>query len=63
MKINFYKEEMELLEKALHHEVELLKLMNQNRVLDYDLMCAEDLLDKFRFIRRIYGYKEISKLT
>lgn len=63
MKINIYKEDMELLEKALRHEVELLKLMNQNRVLDYEIMSAEDLLDKFVFIRRVYGYKDVSKLS
>lgn len=62
MKIKIYKEDMELLEKALRHEVELLKLMNQNRVLDYEIMNAEDLLDKFLFIKRVYGYKDISEL-
>lgn len=62
MKINIYKEDMELLEKALRDEVKLLKLMNQNRVLDYEIMNAEDLLDKFMFIKRVYGYKDISKL-
>lgn len=62
MKIKIYKEDMELLEKALRDEVKLLKLMNQNRVLDYEIMNAEDLLDKFLFIKRVYGYKDISKL-
>lgn len=62
MKVTIYKEDMELLEKALRDEVELLKLMNQNRVLDYEIMNAEDLLDKFMFIKRVYGYKDISKL-
>ena len=62
MKIKIYKEEMELLEKALRDEVKLLNLMNQNRVLDYEIMNAEDLLDKFLFIKRVYGYKDISKL-
>lgn len=62
MKIKIYKEDMELLEKALRDEVKLLKLMNQNRVLDYEIMNAEDLLDKFMFIKRVYGYKDISKL-
>lgn len=62
MKIKIYKEDMELLEKALRREVELLKLMNQNRVLDYEIMNAEDLLDKFLFIKRVYGYKDFSKL-
>lgn len=62
MKIKIYKEDMELLEKALRDEVKLLKLMNQNRVLDYEIMNAEDLLDKFLFIKRVYGYKDISEL-
>ena len=62
MKIKIYKEDMELLEKALRDEVKLLKLINQNRVLDYEIMNAEDLLDKFLFIKRVYGYKDISKL-
>ena len=62
MKIYIYKEDMELLEKALRDEVKLLKLMNQNRVLDYEIMNAEDLLDKFMFIKRVYGYKDISEL-
>lgn len=62
MKVTIYKEDMELLEKALRDEVKLLKLMNQNRVLDYEIMNAEDLLDKFLFIKRVYGYKDISKL-
>lgn len=62
MKIRIYKEDMELLEKALRDEVKLLKLINQNRVLDYEIMNAEDLLDKFLFIKRVYGYKDISKL-
>lgn len=62
MKIKIYKEDMELIEKALRDEVKLLNLMNQNRVLDYEIMNAEDLLDKFLFIKRVYGYKDISKL-
>lgn len=62
MKIKIYKEDMELLEKALRDEVKMLNLMNQNRVLDYEIMNAEDLLDKFLFIKRVYGYKNISKL-
>ena len=62
MEIKIYKEDMELLEKALRDEVKMLNLMNQNRVLDYELMNAEDLLDKFLFIKRVYGYKNISKL-
>lgn len=62
MKMKIYKEDIELLEKALRHEVEMLKLMNQNRVLDYEIMNAEDLLDKFLFVKRVYGYKDISKL-
>lgn len=62
MKIYIYKEDMELLEMALRDEVELLKRLNKNRVLDYEIMNAEDLLDKFLFIKRVYGYKDISEL-
>lgn len=62
MKIYIYKEDMELLEMALRDEVNLLKRLNQNRVLDYEIMNAEDLLDKFLFIKRVYGYKDISEL-
>lgn len=62
MKIYLFKEDMELLEMALRDEVELLKRLNQNRVLDYEIMNAEDLLDKFLFIKRVYGYKDISEL-
>lgn len=62
MKIYIYKEDMELLEMALRDEVKLLKRLNQNRVLDYEIMNAEDLLDKFMFIKRVYGYKDISEL-
>lgn len=62
MKIYIYKEDMELLEMALRDEVKLLKRLNKNRVLDYEIMNAEDLLDKFLFIKRVYGYKDISEL-
>lgn len=63
MEIFIYKEDMELLEKALRDEVELLKLMNQNRVLDYDLMNAKDLLERFSYIKRVYDYKAIFKIS
>lgn len=63
MKINIYKEDMELLERALRFELKLMKLMNHNRVLDYEIMIAKGLLDKFLFIKRVYGYKDISKLS
>lgn len=63
MKIIIYKEDMELLEKALHDEVELMKLMNKNRVLDYEILNAKDLLSKFRYIKRVYGYEDVYKLS
>ena len=63
MEIFIYKEEMELLEKALRDEVELLKLMNQNRVHDFEIINAKDLLERFQYIKRIYGYKVIFKLS
>lgn len=63
MEIFIYKEEMELLEKALHDEVELLKLMNQNRVHDFEIINAKDLLERFEYIKRVYDYKVIFKLS
>lgn len=63
MEIFIYKEEMELLEKALRHEVELLKLMNQNRVHDFEIINAKDLLERFQYIKRFYDYKVIFKLS
>ena len=63
MEIFIYKEEMELLEKALRDEVELLKLMNQNRVHDLGIINAKDLLERFEFMKRFYDYKVIFKLS
>lgn len=63
MEIFIYKEEMELLEKALRDEVELLKLMNQNRVHDLEIINAKDLLERFQYIKRFYDYKVIFKLS
>lgn len=63
MEIYIYKEEMELLEKALRDEVELLKLMNQNSVHDFEIINAKDLLERFQFIKRFYDYKVIFKLS
>ena len=63
MEIFIYKEEMELLEKALRDEVELLKLMNQNRVHDSEIINAKDLLERFQYIKRVYDYKVIFKLS
>lgn len=63
MEIFIYKEEMELLEKALRDEVELLKLMNQNRVHDSEIVNAKVLLKRFEYIKRVYDYKVIFKLS
>ena len=63
MEIFIYKEEMELLEKALRDEVELLKLMNQNRVHDLEIINAKDLLERFEYIKRFYDFKVIFKLS
>lgn len=63
MEIFIYKEEMELLEKALRDEVELLKLMNQNRVHDLEIINAKDLLERFQYIKRFYDSKVIFKLS
>lgn len=63
MEIFIYKEEMELLEKALRDEVELLKLMNQNRVHDSEIINAKELLKRFEYIKRVYDFKVIFKLS
>lgn len=63
MEIFIYKEEMELLEKALRDEVELLKLLNQNRVHDVEIINAKELLKRFEYIKRLYDYKVIFKLS
>lgn len=63
MEIFIYKEEMELLEKALRDEVELLKLMNQNRVHDLEIINAKDLLERFEYIKRFHDNKVIFKLS
>lgn len=62
MEIFIYKEEMELIEKALRHEVELLKMMNHDSLLSVDILSAYVLLDRWLSIKRVYGYKIISKL-
>lgn len=62
MKIKIYEEDMELIEKALRHEVELLKMMNHDGLLWYDLLKANDLLDRWLLLKQLYGYKNISKL-
>ena len=62
MEIFIYKEEMELIEKALRHEVELLKMMNHDSLLSNDILSAYVLLDRWISIKRVYGYKIISKL-
>lgn len=63
MEILIYKEEMKMLEKALRDEVELLKQMNQNRIHDFEIMNAKDLLYRLEYIKRTYGYKAIFKLS
>lgn len=63
MKFVIYKEDMELIEKALRHEVELLKMMNHDSLLSYDILNADYLLDRWLFIKRVCGYKKISYLS
>lgn len=63
MEIFICKEEMELIEKALRDEVELLKLMNQNRVHDLEIINAKDLMERFECINRVYDYKIMFKLS
>lgn len=52
MKININKEDIELIEKALRHEVELLRLMNHDGLLWYDLLNANDLLDRWLVLKQ-----------
>lgn len=47
MKININKEDIELIEIALRHEVELLRMLNHDGLLWYDLLNANDLLDRW----------------
>ena len=63
MKIYIYKEDMELIETMLRDEVKRLKLMNQYRFLDYDLLNAERLLNKFQYLKRVDGYDDIYVLS
>lgn len=58
MKIYIYKEDMELLEKALRDEVNRLKLLNLYRFVDYDLMNAENLLKKFQYLKHVDSYED-----
>lgn len=62
MKIYVYKEDMELIEKALRHEVELLKMMNHDSLLGYDLLNAENLLKRWLLIKRELDYNDIIQL-
>lgn len=63
MKIYIYKEDMELLEKALRDEVKLLKLLNLYRFVDYDLLTAEYLLKKFQYLKRVDSYEDFYVLS
>ena len=63
MKINIYKEDMELIEKALRHEVELLRMMNHDGLLWYDLLYANKLLDRWLELKQVSGYKNIHYLN
>lgn len=62
MTINIYKEDMELIEKALRHELELLRMMNHDNLLGYDIMNADDLLERWLLIKRVRGYENIVKI-
>lgn len=63
MKMYIYNEDMELIERALRHEVELLKMMDHDSLLSYSLVNAENLLDRWLFMKRLYGYQNVSKLN
>ena len=63
MEMNIYKEDMELIEKALRHEVELLRMMNHDGLLWYDLLNVNSLLDRWLDLKQDGCYKNIHKLN
>lgn len=63
MEMNIYKEDMELIEKALRHEVELLRMLNHDGLLWYDLLNVNSLLDRWLNLKRGGDYKNIHKLN
>lgn len=63
MEMNIYKEDMELIEKALRHEVELLQMLNHDGLLWYDLLNVNSLLDRWLNLKQVDGYKNIHKLN
>lgn len=63
MEMNIYKEDMELIEKALRHEVELLRMMNHDGLLWYDLLNANSLLDRWLDLKQVGSYKNIHKIN
>lgn len=63
MEVNIYKEDMEIIEKALRHELELLRMVNHDNLLNYDIMNTRDLIKRWLFIKQVYGYKNITNLS
>lgn len=63
MKTIIYKEDMEFIEKALRHEVELLRLMNHDGLLWYDLLTANRLLNRWLELKQVGDYKDINYLN
>lgn len=63
MKTIIYKEDMEFIEKALRHEVELLRLMNHDGLLWYDLLTANRLLNRWLELKQVGDYKNTNYLN
>lgn len=63
MEMKLLKEDMELIEKALRHEVELLRMLNHDGLLWYDLLNVNSLLDRWLDLKQVDGYKNIHELN
>lgn len=63
MVMKLLKEDMELIEKALRHEVELLQMLNHDGLLWYDLLTANRLLDRWLDLKQVDGYKNVHELN
>lgn len=63
MKTIIYKEDMEFIEKALRHEVELLRMLNHDGLLWYDLLTANRLLNSWLELKQVGDYKNINYLN
>lgn len=63
MKVLLLKGDMELIEKALRHEVEMLQMLNHDGLLWYDLLNVNSLLDRWLDLKQVDGYKNVHELN